>query len=179
MEIGKSYIPASSPIAMFLTSTSWKHWTSSSRTSLHLRRLREFPRQSIPVPVHKAASIQTALNGATNFQGVTNPNARHPGNGITHSMSIPSVRPSHTILRTLETELKLTDLPLKFPHRTIYRNPVHVTPMQSSRGGVTNTRKSRHLVNMSAAACSETYKNRNRNRCKLNLYILWCLRKCD
>jgi hypothetical protein len=32
---------------------------------------------------------------------------------------------------------------------------------------------------MSAAACSETYKKRNKNRCKLNLYILRCLGKCD
>jgi hypothetical protein len=82
--------------------------TSHDCVNLHVN-----PLQSIPVPVQKAASIHTALNGATNFQSVTKPNARHPANGIIHSISIPSsIHPRHTNLCALKSELKLTDLPL-------------------------------------------------------------------
>ena len=133
----KSYIPASSPIAMFLTSTSWKHWTSSSRTSLHFPRRREFPRQSTAIT--SCSGSQSCLHSHCTQRGNQFPrchklNARHPGNGIIHSISMPSIHPSHTNLCALKTELKLIDLPLN--SLTEQSTEIQSTRLQSNPFGV-------------------------------------------
>ena len=133
----KSYIPVSSPIAMFLTSISWKHWTSSPRTSLNLPGRREFPRQSTAIT--SCSGSRSCLHShctqrSNQFPRCHKLNARHPGNGILHSMSMPSIHPSHTNLCALKTKLKLIDLLLN--SLTQQYTEIQSTWLQSNQVGV-------------------------------------------